>query len=266
MRTWLAVLLLFSTLPATADLKIVTRRSFGGHPATAPEVKYVQGQRVRTEYRQGGDRHEHIFQCDLHRVIDLNARTKLFATTDLDNNGLPVSRRGARPRDPEPAAEYTVTAEDTGERATIFGMPAWHVRETVVKTSPGPYGIGNTVTDYWFVDLKVPLGCRARAEGQDSFIGDNPRFKIKRVGEARRGFPVLTRTVMSGRTGKTENVVQVTEISTAALDPKLFDIPEGFAPALQVGERADLEKPDTMTNRVKAHWDGFWMTMAKFIY
>jgi hypothetical protein len=264
MRTLLAAVLIFGSLPASADLKIVTRKSTGKGQYNFVETTYVQGKRVRSESAMGG-RTIKILRCDLDQSIELNLKDRLYAVTALGPDGFPLNRPKFPGAYNGPTYNYTITTEDTGERSTIFGLPAWHVRETRVTSRPSP-SPNKVVIDFWYVDLNVPNGC-FKQDLEAYYLSQNPRMKVVRIGEAKRGFPVLTRTSGPGVGGKPfEYVVEVTELSTVSLDPQLFEIPRDFQPALQVNGRTFLEVPDTPANRLKATWDGFWVSLAKFIY
>jgi hypothetical protein len=263
MRTLLAAVLVFSALPSFADLKIVTRKSTGKGRYNFVETTYVQGKRLRSEWARSTVQ---IYQCDRNQSIELNLKDRLYGVTALGPDGFPLNRRPMFPGTYNgPIYNHTITTEDTGERATIFGLPAWHVRETRVTSRPSP-SPNKVVIDFWYVDLNVPNGC-FKQDLEAYYLSQNPRMKVVRIGEAKRGFPVLTRTSGPGVGGKPfEYVVEVTELSTVSLDPQLFEVPKDFQPALQVNGRTFLEVPDTPANRLKATWDGFWVSLAKFIY
>jgi hypothetical protein len=264
MRTLLVAVLVLSTLPASADLKIVTRRGTTKNQFSFVETAYFQGKRLRSESGIKGST-VHIHQCDINQSIELNLKDRLYGVTQLGADGLPLNRPKFTGNYTGPSYNYTITTEDTGERATIFGLLAWHVRQTTEISRPSPTPV-KRVVDYWYVDLNVPTAC-IQQDLEAYYLSQNPKIKVVRIGEAKRGFPVLTRTSGIGVDGERfEYVVEVTELSTASLDPQLFEIPKDFQPALKVGDKVLMNTPDTLTNRVKANWDGFWVTMAKFIY
>jgi hypothetical protein len=267
----LAALLALAAVSTAADLKIVTRSSSANGLHKSILTKYVQGQRQRFEYGRSAARVT-LQQCDAKKQIDLNLEQKLYGTTELDTNGLPLGRRMPSPPSSKytgPSYHYVITTEDTGQRAKVFGYDAWHVRETTVTTTSTSSKPSKTLIDYWYIDLDVPTdGCYAWPEDwRAAMVAADGRHTLKRIGTAKRGFPVLKRTVFHNIEGKpSEHVIEVTEISTAPLDPKLFEIPKDFQPALKVDNRILMNVPDTPTNRLKATWDGFWVSLAKFIY
>jgi hypothetical protein len=266
----LAVLLVAFAVSSAADLKIVTRSSSANALHKSVQTKYVQGPRQRYEYERSPLRAT-INQCDAKKRIELNLEQNLYGITEFGPDGIPIGQRRypVSGKYTGPIYHYIITTEDTGERAKVFGFDAWHVRETTVtttSTSPKP---NKTVVDYWYIDLDVPAdGCYAWPEDwRAAMVAADGRHTLKRIGTAKRGFPVLRRTVSQNFAGKpSEHVVEVTELSTASLDPQLFQIPQGFQAALKVNGRIIMDLADTPTNRLKATWEGFWATMAKFIY
>ncbi|MEO6119052.1 MAG: hypothetical protein ABIP12_00060 [Terriglobales bacterium] len=259
--------LLLSTIPSAADVKIVTRSSAANGQHKSVTTWYIQGQRQRTQYPGPIVT---VHQCDAKKQITLNLEVRLFDITALGPDGRPLDlpKFRASGKYTGPIYNYTVTTEDTGERAKVFGFDAWHVRETTITTTSTIPAPAKTVVDYWYIDLPVPTeGCYAwPTDWLDAFVASDPRHQLKRIGSVKRGFPVLKRTV-SGRGEQTvEHVVEVTEISTAPLDPQLFEIPKDFQPALRAGGRTHMSTPDTPGNRMKAGWEGFWEGVAKFIF
>jgi hypothetical protein len=102
------------------------------------------------------------------------------------------------------------------------------------------------VTDGWYIDLNAKVSCdppwRSARSGhafatvhRQGEEGDVPTFKD--VGESERGFMIACKRTSSGTItspdGSTRQHVstwetEVTELSTAAIDPALFEIPSGF--------------------------------------
>ena len=268
MKRWhlLTTLLAVSTIPAAADLKIVTRSTANNGQHKSVSTRYIQGQRQRSEY---GSTTATIYQCDTKRQISLHLEAGLFHITALRPDGrpgdLPTFKTAGKYTGP--IYNYTVTTEDTGERAKVFGFDAGHVRETTVTTTSTAPAPTKTVVDYWYIDLDVPSeGCYVWPDWRATFVASDPRHQLKQIGTARRGFPVLKRT-LSKRGGQTvEDVIEVKELSTVPLDPQLFEISKDFQPALKSGGRVYLHIPDSPKNRLKAGWQDFWEGVAKFIF
>lgn len=261
-----------SVIPAAADLKIVTRTTVSNGSWFV--TRYLQGQRQRKEIGAANwkDSSVKLDQCDARKQIYLNLDARLFDVTTLGPDGRFINTDRSR-KYTGPTYSYIITTEDTGKRAKFFGFDAWHVRDTIVTTtSVAPVPV-KMVYEYWYIDLKVPTeGCFfTPADGRAALVAAYPQNKLKRIGSAKRGFPVLTRTF-----GTTENnhpyeiVDEVTELSTVPLDPQLFEIPKDFRPALKLGDRVYRNRANTPINRMGAAmgvaWDVLWRGVAKVIF
>jgi hypothetical protein len=95
-----------------------------------------------------------------------------------------------------------------------------------------------TVIDGWYIDLDAGVSCEPWwwSESGHGFLavhkqGEQPdRPTFKNIGEPERGYAVLSRSTEVGSVVELE----VTELSTAALDPALFDVPAGFSHVEQI--------------------------------
>jgi hypothetical protein len=143
------------------------------------------------------------------------------------------------PVDPPPAqVAPTVLVEtetvDTGERKEFFGRPARHVITTkrIVQLMESNRKDSRTVIDGWYIDLDTAVSCEpwwwsgpGHSFGSVRRAGDPPeRPTFKDIGEPERGYAVLSRS--TDFTSITD--VEVTALSTAPLDPALFDVPADF--------------------------------------
>jgi hypothetical protein len=148
----------------------------------------------------------------------------------------------------EPTVLVETETVDTGERKEVFGHTARHVVTTrrIIPLAGAKRGADSTVTDGWYIDLNTHISCEPSwrsARSGHAFVtlhqqgeeGDVPTFKD--VGEPERGFVVASKGTSSGTItspdGSTRQHVsmwetEVTELSTAAIDPALFEIPSGF--------------------------------------
>src|SRR5436305_1176044 len=249
------MLLLCVQAVALADLK-VTRKvgsgSYGGQSTV-----YIKAARQRTE----NPARTTIQQCDLKRTIQINDRTKKYlivpdeseaaqsaAATATAPQGPRQTRRGA-------IVTQTETIVDTGERKTMFGYTARHIKTTSVMDAPPEAcnpGHLETESDGWYIDLAAGFSCDASRPAAPPMRGARPdcvdQVRFKRTGTARLGFPVMVTTkirtggegddaeaaAMTG--GGMTNTNEVTDISTVTLDPALFDIPAGYTEAASMQE------------------------------
>src|SRR5437868_1371319 len=156
------VVLLCVQAVALADLK-VTRKvgsgSYGGQSTV-----YIKGPRQRTE----NPGMTTIQQCDLKRTIQISDRTKRYiiipdeteaAQSAAANTPAPQgprqTRRGA-------IVTQTETIVDTGERKTMFGYTARHIKTTSVMDAPPEAcnpGHLETESDGWYIDLAAGFSC-----------------------------------------------------------------------------------------------------------
>ncbi|HUR37639.1 MAG TPA: hypothetical protein VM009_07460 [Terriglobales bacterium] len=267
-RLLVVAVLLTGALPANADLKVVTRRSNANGAHKSLETKYIQGQRLRIEW---GPSIATVLQCDLRKQLSLNLDQRLFYSLELGPDGIPtrskvsMPARGDRPN-MDYGNDYAIHLRDTGEKATIFGYAAWHVHMVTSARNRYSGKLNETVTDYWYIDLHVPDNCANLGFDWNEYLLTNAqRMKVTVVGQAKRGFAVLARTMTTVGEKKFESVREVTEISTAALDPQLFEAPKDFQPALQMAGEIYPNIADTPANRVKVGWDRFWKGVAAFL-
>lgn len=171
----------------------------------------------------------------------------------LASDGLPVQRPvnlGA-----QSGRRFKASTVQLKEQATIFGRPAWHVRDEIEDVQRG----FKTTVDSWYVDVPIRAGCRAPALPPSPL--DEPT-RVEQSGSARRGFSVLTRRLYLTTPIHSEWVADVTEFQETKLDPALFEIPPDYSEALDAG----LTVPDNPANRTKRAWNNMWTALAKFIY
>jgi hypothetical protein len=266
MRTIGAIIMLLCvSASASADLKITRKTGAGGY--SGQTTVYIKGARERTEMPTITT----IRQCDLRRTIQLNERARKYvivpdsegeasaATTPASSSTAPsqgprASRRGA-------VVTYTVNTTDTGERKTMFGRTARHVKTSTVMDAPAEScnpGHMEMESDGWYIDLAAggpscdvdrPTPPPARASRPDC----QDQIRYRTTGAGRLGFPVsvTTKFKMGGAQGGGDaddaeasammsnamtSTLEVTDISTVTLDPALFDVPAGYTQAASMQE------------------------------
>jgi hypothetical protein len=238
---------------ATPDLKITTRFSAGRRPPSTT-TQYVKGDRSRVERELLGHTRVTINQCDQHQVLQLDPEARRYTSYPLNEQGLPAGSPPSAQALPQPVPSggtlvVNVETTDTSERKKIFGYTARHVitRQTML---PGPGAVTQTQEierDGWYIDLDVKLGCAPRPNGALATVGvlyggvagrsiKTDKVEFHRKGEPETGFAVslTTRNTSHGRDGKAyfnETLNEVVALSTAPLDPALFELPEGFQKA-----------------------------------
>ena len=90
-----------------------------------------------------------------------------------------------------------------------------------------------TVTDGWYIDLDTRVSCDPwwSSGSGHAFVsilakGEQPETPtFKDIGEPERGYVVLSRSTQDGSVTELE----VTHLSTVAIDPALFEVPANFS-------------------------------------
>ena len=229
-----------------SDLKITQRYTTRGFPART-STTYVSSRRTRTENRPSsgyqawsggptvfsyGHRTAMIYQCDARRLISLDLDSHEYTSVEIDEQGRPATPQSIGTPIPMRPSGGTLTINiedaDTRERKVMFGYTARHVVRTETYM-PGPGAVSlaqESKRDGWYIDLDMPDGCPPR----------NIRagvFAVGVLGSAERG----TDKIEVHHSGVTEfgcplevtnssfSKMEVTGLSTAPLDPALFEVP-----------------------------------------
>jgi hypothetical protein len=190
-----------------------------------------------------------IRNCETRQsfTLDLDAREYVEEST---SPAPPSIRRpeSQSSTEPPPAPTLAVESEttDTGEVKDFFGHTAHHfitnMKVTPIGEAALSQGASEESTDAWYIDAEVPaqdcLETHNSLGFAVTFLTAGPpgsiRPTVKHIGPVPKGIVVrmkrVTHTVQSG--GGTQTVTtfkrEVTELSDGALDPKLFEIPDGF--------------------------------------
>lgn len=260
-------------------LKIVTRFTAGRAPAFTT-TQFIKDERSRIEREVAGHLRVTINQCDEHQVLQLDPQAREYTSYQLNDQGRPVLSRPPTPAQsaqlPEPpGGTLTVNIEttDTGERKPIFGYTARHITERQTMT-PGPGAISpdeEIVRDGWYIDLDVTPGCGPRRNAQAFLVGGVAppggasrvdKVEFHRKGEPPAGFAVSLTTTTTSHTSSgssfvSESLNEVVELSTAPLDPSLFDVPQGFQKVIRLPDYVAASSAPTLAEGpLEAVWDG----------
>jgi hypothetical protein len=277
---WLLLLAAVPSLPKLvvpnfSDLTVKTRRSFGDGPTTI-ETLYLKGSRQRTERfseQPGGFGNRiTITQCDAKLRFMLNPDAKTFVSSPIEEWSERIKHAKPLPQPQMSGAEVIVTIDsvDSGETRRIGPYVAHHVK-TVQKVEPGPGAVtqaSTTETDGWYLDL-AGFGCQEKAGSSVGWLtawsGQRDRVQFKHLGKARHGYAIeeTTRQTQDGRTNV--STVELVEFSDKPLDAALFELPSGYAHALQIPHGGfDMTKPDTFLNRLQADWESLKLTASRW--
>ncbi|HVF44745.1 MAG TPA: hypothetical protein VM936_17105 [Pyrinomonadaceae bacterium] len=254
------VVLLCVCASAHADLKITRRTGSGGY--SGQSTVYVKGARERTEMQTVTT----VRQCDLRRTIQINERARKYVIVpDSEAGGSTPATPAHAPQGPKAARRgavitYTVNVNDTGERKQMFGYTARRVKTTTVMDAPAEAcnpGHMEMESDGWYIDFAAggpscDVDRPAPPPAHESRPDCADQIRYRTTGSGRLGFPVTvtTKFKMGGAGGGDEedaeaaaamsnamtSTTEVTEISTVALDPALFDVPAGYTQAASLQE------------------------------
>src|SRR5882757_8270828 len=175
MKSRFAFILLASAAilpPASADTKVKTKNSMMGQ--STESTVYIKGARKRDEMNFGPMSNVSILQCDQKRIITFCANSRSYTVYRLEEeeSATPVTKTAAKPRPAskaEPQEELSrgvqtinINAMDTGERQTMFGFSARHVKTSMKMESSLDACYQNKTdveTDGWYADLSPQLTC-----------------------------------------------------------------------------------------------------------
>jgi hypothetical protein len=242
-------------------------------------TQFVKGTRSRIERDILGHPRVTINQCDQHQVVQLDPEAREYTSYRLNEQGRPAGSQAA-PRTPIQTElsggtlVVNIETTDTGERKKIFGYTARHVIERQTMT-PGAGAVSQgqeIVRDGWYIDLDVNAGCGPRPNGAAfAFLGVSSgpagsapkidKIEIHSKGARENGFAVSVTTKQtsrspSGEAFSRESLSDVVELSTAPLDPALFDVPEGF-------QKVD-RLPDYIAATARPTPQGAWDTVKRY--
>jgi hypothetical protein len=274
-------------VPSVPDLTIKTRETFDRENSSiSTAIVYLKGARQRREdivdfsphvTAKTGSTRTHIrtsiTQCDERRSVMLNDEAKTYVYSPIEDRSFSLRRAaqlaGSLPPESEPAAgdvTITIDAADTGERRTMGRYVARRV-VTTTRTEPGPGAStppSDSKQDGWYIDLPSS-NCRDQRDQGEAFLYaiawrsnvPHDRVNFKRLGTARRGYPIEEITSRHDERSTITSRVELIEFSEAPLDAALFTVPAEYRPALPIPFGGyDLSKPDTVINRLHSYWDG----------
>ena len=251
------LVLLLANVAHAQDLHFQKDISVGGNVISSTETS-IKGARERTVTQTPVGNTITIRQCDLKRTVTINeAAQAYFVAPDPQDD---AAARAAAMVTGMPEAESggyiteTSTITDTGERKTIDGYSARHLK-VKVSVQPSKNACSQQSQDYevdgWYADIAKEISsCQQSLPPVRESAGCSDRVVHKHTGSARLGYPLnQTITLHNGDGGTTQVGVQVTEITKQDLDKALFDVPAGYTetkslaelsgmPALQVAQPA----------------------------
>lgn len=268
-------------IPNFPDLTIKTRR-VDGDSRSRKDILYLKGARQRIESGSENADIDHawtasiLYECDRRQILTLNSSTKTFherAIKDPSEKQPAAEHKNAIPppaQNTETVVNITRDSVDTGERRQVEGYTARHVK-TTTKAEPGPKAATHASleeTDGWYLDLPG-FACLESLNSMDGFflaaLGPGDKLHVNLLGTAPHGYPIeeTVRKTEEGRMSVTK--LALVEVSKAALDPKLFEVPADYVPALETpGGGYNMTKPDTLSNRLEIYWTALTASIRRW--
>ncbi len=237
------------------DLHIKKNLSMDGSTVSTTETT-IKGARERSVSGSNIT----LRQCDLKRTITLSDQTQTYFIANDPAEEKPAAAKSPKASKAElPKGEadeatggkivITTSVTDTGERKTMFGYPARHLKSIVTEES-SPEACSKVSQkieiDGWYTDLgKEQAACAASASSvppqgplPSRKQGCNDKLVMRHTGTGRLGYPLSeTMTFQMGDSKPYTMKAQVEEIGKQNLEPELFEIPKGY---LQVQSMAEL--------------------------
>jgi hypothetical protein len=243
----IAALLATGLAARAQDLHIKKSITVGGNFVSSSESS-IKGARERTVNQTPNGSTITLRQCDLKRTLTLNEQAQTyFVTPDPQDEN---AAKAAALATGQPAAEaaggrivLTTTVTDTGERKTMYGYQARHLKAKVVQ-EPSQDACTQVrqvfQIDGWFADLsREQAECMSFAPPVQQGTGCHDKVIEKRVGSGKPGYPLHENVTMATPDGGTMTVGIITsELTKQEKHPaEMFDIPVGYR---QVNSQAEL--------------------------
>jgi hypothetical protein len=250
-----------STVAPPSDLHIKKSILSGGYVVSTSETS-IKGARERTVSQGPTGNTVTLRQCDLKRTVTLNeAAQTYFVTHDPQDEAAlkAAALLNGGPSD-QSAAYITETSSvtDTGERKTLFGYTARHLKATVsLQSSEKACTQVNQQfeLDGWYADLtrEMSSACQQVLPPVHQAQGCSDTVIRKRSGSARPGYPLMEKLLLHNTDGTTTELsVQTAEISKQPLEKELFDIPGGYQEVHSLAELNGGPKPPPTTSSSQA--------------
>jgi len=240
----LVIFLLTASAAFAQNYKVRQTMSLNGQQTET--TVYVKGVRKRTEgggfMGMGGDVAT-VEQCDLKQNLKISDKKKQYAVEPYaigEATGEP-GRPAAGPQTKAPTTKggtitYVSNITDTGERKTMFGVTARHVKTSMSVEASADACAKNDMkmeTDGWYTDLP-DFSCPMALPQMPPQMGQRgggcqDKVAFRNTGTGKTGFPLQETRTMSMEGGMSfTTTLDPLEFSKATLEAALFDIPQGY--------------------------------------
>ncbi len=248
LRPWFSLFLfLASSLFLQADdLHFKKTISVGGTPVSSFEV-WVKGARERSVTNSPTGNTITLRQCDSKRTLTINEQNQAYLVTDAPQDDAALKAAALLNGTSAPAQNggtitQTITITDTGERKTLLGFAARHLK-TTVSVEPSQNSCSQVSQKYeidgWYADVtKDQASCQQYLPPVRQVEGCNDRVISHRSGAGKPGYPLSeTITLHNADSSTTKIDVATTAMPKQALAADQFDVPAGYR---QVNSAAEL--------------------------
>lgn len=242
------LVLLVANVAHAQDLHFQKNISVGGNVISSTETS-IKGARERTVSQTPAGNTVTIRQCDLKRTITVNDQAQAYfvASDPQDDAALRAAAliTGMPEADSGGFITETSTITDTGERKTIDGYSARHLKAKVA-VQPSPKACSQQSQEYevdgWYADIAKEISsCQQSLPPVRLSAGCTDRVIHKHSGSAKLGYPLSQTINLHNDDGSAmQVVVQATEITKQDLDKALFDVPAGYREAKSVAELTSI--------------------------
>jgi hypothetical protein len=221
----------------SSDLHIKKSITAGGNFVSSTDTS-IKGARERSVSQQPTGTVVTLRQCDLHRTVTINEQAQTYLVTNdaPDDAALKAAAMmsGAPAADSGAYITETAAVTDTGERKTLYGYQARHLKAkvSVVSSANSCSQLNQEYeVDGWYADIAKEMSgaCQQFLPPVRQPEGCADRVIRKRSGSAKPGYPIQENLTLHGADGSTQQIGVITsEISKPTLEKELFDIPAGY--------------------------------------
>jgi hypothetical protein len=248
--SWTVVLLL-AVAGHAQDLQIKKSITVGGNVVSSTETS-IKGARERTVTQSPAGNTVTIRQCDLKQTVHINeqAQTYFIAADAQDDaaakaaamfGGAPATQAGGY-------ITESTTIADTGERKTINGYSARHLKMKV-SVQPSKNACSQQAQEFevdgWYADLSKEISsCQQYLPPVRQNEGCNDRVIHKVSGSGKPGYPLSQLVTVHTDDGSTMQIgVQASDITKQDLAKELFDVPAGYHEVKSLAELSSVPVP-----------------------
>jgi hypothetical protein len=258
--SWSVPLLAFTLAAQAQDLYIKKNLTVGGYSVSSTQTS-IHGPRERIVSQTQTGNTITLHECDLKQTVTINeqAQTYFIARDAQDEAAIKAAALAAGTQDATSGAYITETSAitDTGERKTLYGYPARHLKAKVtVQSSQNACSHVNQSYEIegWYADVSKDLdsACQQFLPPVRQNDGCNDLVIRKRSGSAKPGYPLDETLTLHNADGTTTQIgTRVTEISKQVAEKEMFEIPAGYTQVKSLAELNGGPRPQVAQQPVQ---------------